>query len=629
MTSPALDTRPAVLGHGLLADTIRRVLPAGPAVVVVAGDSWDTSSYPDVRAACREWEIRWLPVRTELGRVVIGPIGLPRESGCVDCAEGRRRRARAYPQGFDAMWARHGATLARRPAELLTPPAAELVASLVADEVAGAARTRRAMLYVDLPTLRVTTHRFLPDPHCVHCGDLPADDAASARITLRPRPKLGPGTYRVRAVADELDELKRTYVDAECGVVRTIRRDAVAGLAVASAPMGLPGGRVENGYGRTRSYRASETTALLEALERFGGVRPGGKRTTVRASFDDVRDRAVDPRSLGLHSAEQYRLPGFRYRPFDEHAPYRWVWGYSFARAEPILVPESYAYYHTEDPDAFVYEISNGCALGSCLEEAILYGLLEVAERDSFLMTWYARMSVPRVDPASARDPAIPTLVNTIEAETRYRVTIYETTVEQGIPCFWVLAINPSDVDRRPKLLCAAGAHLDPERAVENALSELGPILASLITTFPAKGEAARAMVADPLLVRSMPDHSVVNGDAAAFDRFAFLTGPGPVRSFAEVAWPGDADHDDLSDDLRATVDRYLGTGLDVIVVDQTTPEHRAGGLSCAKVIVPGTLPMTFGHRFRRVEGFPRLTEVPRLLGHRPGEINPHPHPFP
>ncbi|HKN56760.1 MAG TPA: YcaO-like family protein, partial [Amycolatopsis sp.] len=85
---------------------------------------------------------------------------------------------------------------------------------------------------------------------------------------------------------------------------------------------------------------------------------------------------------------------------------------------------------------------------------------------------------------------------------------------------------------------------------------------------------------------------------------------------------------------LQAVIDRYLGTGLDVIVVDQTTPEHRAGGFSCAKVIIPGTLPMTFGHHHRRVTGLPRLYEIPRMLGYHPDRldprnINPHPHPFP
>jgi ribosomal protein S12 methylthiotransferase accessory factor len=52
------------------------------------------------------------------------------------------------------------------------------------------------------------------------------------------------------------------------------------------------------------------------------------------------------------------------------------------------------------------------------------------------------------------------------------------------------------------------------------------------------------------------------------------------------------------------------------------------------KVIVPGLLPMTFGHDNRRVHGLSRLFEVPGLLGYRDQGVarqgvNPHPHPFP
>jgi ribosomal protein S12 methylthiotransferase accessory factor len=48
------------------------------------------------------------------------------------------------------------------------------------------------------------------------------------------------------------------------------------------------------------------------------------------------------------------------------------------------------------------------------------------------------------------------------------------------------------------------------------------------------------------------------------------------------------------------------------------------------KVIIPGTLPMTFGHHNRRPHDLPRLYEVPPGLGYpRPDGINPYPHPFP
>jgi ribosomal protein S12 methylthiotransferase accessory factor len=654
-------TASALFGTGLLADTITRELsgigescradqvdpsavPSGCQAVIVAGDGWDTRMYSDVRKVCADRQVPWLPVRAELGRVVIGPVEQGNVPGCVECAELRRRRARLSLEGYDAVRTRHEQPLQERASSMLTRLAADLVAGLVAAEVSGLAsepiptRTGNTMLYVDLRTLQVSAHRFLPDSSCPQCGGLPADDPELAHIELRSRPKPAPGTYRVRAMADEADTLLQTYVGAEAGLVRELKRDSEAGLVIAGAPIRLRDGQTEYGWGRSRSYRRSELIALLEALERYAGFEPGGKRTVVRAAYDQVRDHAVDPRTLGVHSADSYRQPNFPFRPFDEDQPYRWVWGYSFARKAPILVPESYSYYgirRTEfEPAPFAFEVSNGCALGGCLEEAILYGILEVAERDAFLMTWYAEMPVPRIDPRSAKDRMIPTTIRTLEAETGYRTMIFDTTLEQGIPCFWVMAVAPAEVPEGPKLVCAAGSHLDPERAIENALGELGPMLASKIKQFPEERELARKMAKDPHLVVHMKDHAIVNGDHTVFHRMRFLTKSTEVRSIRELPRPADFQNHDLSADLRQAIGRYIDTGLDVIVINQTTDEHRAGGFSCVKVIIPGTLPMTFGHTFRRVDGLPRLFEVPQLLGHRerrltPEDINPHPHPFP
>src|SRR5262245_35928184 len=319
MREPAMPAALAVLGEGLLAGAIVRafqdepvlradladpvMIEGGVRLAVAATDGWDTQAYPSVRKACAGDRLPWLPVRAELGRVVVGPVELPRTPGCADCAETRRRLARRHRQGHEAVWLRHGELLRQRPSSWLTTLGADLVAALVADEARrlatdpDTARTRNALLYVDLRTLSVTAHRFLPDPHCPACGKPPIDDASLARIELAPRPKPAPDVYRLRAVADEMDALWETYVDAECGLVRELYLDSHGAVVVASAPIGLRDGRVESGYGRTRSRRASELAALLESLERYGAMRPGGKRTVVRASYRDVATDALYPKT--------------------------------------------------------------------------------------------------------------------------------------------------------------------------------------------------------------------------------------------------------------------------------------------------------------------------------------------
>jgi ribosomal protein S12 methylthiotransferase accessory factor len=130
-----------------------------------------------------------------------------------------------------------------------------------------------------------------------------------------------------------------------------------------------------------------------------------------------------------------------------------------------------------------------------------------------------------------------------------------------------------------------------------------------------------------------MEHHRQLYCHPGAWGWLEFLPGSGPGRPLADLArpWPP---HADLADDLAELVGRYLASGLDVVVVDTTCPELSEGGFAAVKVVVPGAVPMTFGHRYRRVNGLPRLLTVPRLLGYtdrdlRPDELNPHPHPFP
>ena len=159
--------------------------------------------------------------------------------------------------------------------------------------------------------------------------------------------------------------------------------------------------------GRTNNYHISELTAILEGLERYCGLEPRGKRTMIYDSYNNLKNDALNPILVGVHSDEQYKQPNFPFQKFDPDRPIKWVWGYSLLQDRAILVPEILAYYSLGCGDGFVYETSNGCALGGSLEEAIFYGIMEVIERDSFLLTWYSKMALPRLDPYSCDDEEI------------------------------------------------------------------------------------------------------------------------------------------------------------------------------------------------------------------------------
>ncbi|ROS28672.1 ribosomal protein S12 methylthiotransferase accessory factor [Rathayibacter sp. PhB127] len=599
-------------------------------VAVRASDTWRIPSRPAA-------DVPWLPVHVEVSRIVIGPLVRPGLPGCPQCLALRRERLGGAEPWRVRLRAEYAEQLEGRRPEALDELAADVAAialeRLLARECEAAGAQRRVAV-VRLDTLEVESHAFLPEPLCELCGDLPEDTAAAAQHVLAPQPKSTPFGARIRDVVSESDALRSLYIDPFCGTIAATRRGDEGGLVMAAAPMPMRlDGLVEPGYGRGRDYRSAEVTAVLEALERYGGVAPGGRRSTVRGSYQQLAADAVHPDVFGRHPDESYDDPAFRYRRFDEDVPIQWVWAHSFAEGRARLVPEALAYYFSQrlrgdDPVSY-YEVSNGCALGSSWEEAALHGLLETVERDAFLCTWYTRSTPAAIDLTSCRDPLVPAQAAAITAATGYDVTAFDVTTDWGIPAVWLLATRQGGSG--PAALCTAGAGLDPERALLGAMNELGPILADLLRRYPGEEAHAAQMVRDPSAVRTMLDHSALSAHPDARHRLDFLRGGPTIRADdiggADRVRPDAAD---LAVDLRAAVDR-IG---EVLVVDQTTPEHRTGGFACVKVLVPGAVPMTFGHRNRRIDGLPRLLELPRRLGRLdrdllPDELNPDPHPFP
>ena len=653
----------AVCGRGFIADAVAAALQDFAAIkrvtaemlplsgawdgLVVASDCWDLGAHSAVHAACQARHVPWMPIHAELGTAVIGPLTRPARPGCPVCFGLRRKHNSALNRVRSEIQVAHAAALAANPSVLVNRLAASLIGTLAAAEFTaeGTDNPPCSALLVRLDDLSIERHGFLPEPMCPVCGGLPDDTPQGARIILVPRPKQAPDRYRLWSPTQHSEEIISTYVGAEAGLIHEIARTDECGLAVAEAPITLRvSGVSAPGGGRSWDYRTSEAVAVLEALERYGGADPTGTRTVVRSALADLDEPAFDPRRLGQHEDDVYdRLPHL-YRPFTEESVCNWVWGYSLTAGNPVLVPESCAYFWTlNHPDpAFLADTTNGCALGSCLEEAILYGILEVAERDAFLLTWHARIPAATVDLEAAddREPAITAAA--ITQATGYQVGLFDITTEVGIPSVWAMATHPllRDGGLPPgtdelALFCASGSHLTPERAALSALVELGPQLVNAIKRFPARKADAATYLASPDGVRTIFDHAVAFGDPRAYERLGFLTQrPARSRPLAEVGrqrkWPA---HADLREDLLEMVDRFRRENMEVIVVDQTGPEHRALGLHCVRVLIPGTLPLTYGHWRRRLRNLPRLLTLPHRLGHAEAplaanDVNQLPHPF-
>ncbi|WP_462412891.1 TOMM precursor leader peptide-binding protein [Neobacillus sp. Marseille-QA0830] len=626
-----LSTNYLVTRQSLLDD-----IPEGIELALVLNDAWHPSMYQKAEERFKFAGIPWLRGFVSFGEGIIGPLVHHVKPGCSLCADKRRllagqdrlemwllqTRMGTGPSGLRDAWASRSGLLH--------------MAGLICDEVQkvlqGAPSSLEERMFIsNLRTLTNYSHFFLPDPLCPVCSPIPEDTPELAQIRLKSSPKLaGPG-YRSRSMEDLKSVLVNDYLDERTGIMNGKMEDIRLPFADVLVNMPLFGAD-EGVAGRTNSYGMSELTAILEGLERHCGIEPQGKRKKVRDSYHHLKDIALNPARVGLHDDEQYAKPDFPFKPFNPDTPINWVWGYSFLQERPILIPELLAYYSLGYGEGFVYETSNGCALGGSMEEAIFHGIMEVVERDSFLLTWYAHLPLPRLDPYTANDKELELMVDRLRDVAGYDVYFYNSTMEHGIPSVWAVAKNRSS--KGVNLICAAGASPDPIRAVKSSIYELAGMMVRHDEKLEKNRKQYEGMLRDSFAVQTMEDHGLLYGLREAEERLNFLLDEDrPLRSFAEE-YKKPPVHADLKDDLQEILQRFRQLDLEVIVVDQTTPITKRNGLYCVKVLIPGMLPMTFGHHLTRVKGLERVLQVPMKLGfaNQPlayEQLNPYPHPFP
>lgn len=626
-------------------------------IIVYCSDTWSPRALQEINRRCRQADVALLPVYTQFDEGIIGPCVLPLEKGCTTCVELRRLGATSSDAEHELL--RQYFSQEREPAVAqpwLSSFGLETMAALVREEIAAylcgpeQLRTKCALLSVALETLECSRHTFLPVPCCPDCGELREDRPELAAIALQPCPKPDVFTYRTRQPKASTEQILSTYVDQQTGLAFSLTVENSNLLPVASSQMYVElddDTEATTGTGCALRPEQSMAVSVLEVVERYAGLHPRGKRTTVRASYHQLTSQgqpALDPTTLGLHSPEQYEYSEQSHCcrhlvPYHHDLVCNWVWGYSFRSQSPILVPEHYAYYglaSSEENPAFVFEVSNGCALGNCLEEAIFHGMMEVIERDAFLLTWYARLSLPRLDLLSVADPTIRLLIKHLEYHSGYTIYAWNATLDHAIPCLFLMGIDEQKRENMPKVHVVAGSHPHPEQALLRALREVTTSLDTTSQTYLQSRAHALEMLADASLVQEMDHHPQVYYLPEAFDRFDFLYHTPRQQTFQEAFrdfYQHPPESMDLRDDLEWLIGCYLKRGSDIIVVDQTAPEHLPCGLCCVKVLMPGMLPMTFGERNRRVIGFERLHQLPYTLGYQDhpltmAEINPHPHPF-
>jgi len=653
---PLLDEADALIQQD---SVLEKALPQ-PALVVALSAFCRPDFDRRVQQWCIEHAFPFVRLSIWQHEAVLGPFVPAGTTGCVVCAETRRIRAlvsMAQQELSFLRWCKeHDDELQARPANpWLTHAARRTISLTAAQNIARFLQNGipiiglHSVCFLRLHTLTSTSHSFLPDPLCELCATRQEDRAEDAVLHLQPRLRTTPDHYHLRPLAQTLETLLEHYVDQRMGMhflpANGLHTTAALFASTVSHYFEYPYICQEiTGSGLANTFRMSHSIAIMEALERTCGFLPRGKRSTIYGSYTQLREHAIDPERFGLFHPEQLQAfyeqrRGSQYiRPYTPDLSFYWVWGYSFQRQQPVLIPEQLAYYgaQTMRPDAeqFMVETSNGCAIGGSLEEAILHGLCEVIERDAFFLTWYGRLKVPALDWRSTRDPQLRLAFERSIRMTGFDFYAFDCSMDLPIPVILVVAVNRRR--QAPMVMLGAAAHPDPDKALATAFYEAASDIVGQQERFPHDLARGARLVADHSLIRNIEDHVLAGAMPEAFSRFAFLLEEQPLRSMPEhfAQRYMRKRYGDLTEELQAFIAEIIRRGYDVLVVDQTSPELQQENFAAVRVLVPGFVPLTIGHQYRRTYHLPRLYHLPQELGYTDhvlceADLNPDPHAFP
>lgn len=345
--------------------------------------------------------------------------------------------------------------------------------------------------------------------------------------------------------------------------------------------------------GKGKSAEQAQVSALCEALERWSAIAQGDEPQR-RATWRSLAGEALRPDALLNFSPAQYagRLAWNQQTtdprrqvplPADDDLEIAWTAAWSLTHHCRRYLPSAYCYSHFKVAahEAVCSFNPNGHAAGNCLEEAILQGFLELAERDAVALWWYSRALRPGVDLASFDDPYFTALVAHYAA-IGWALWVLDISTDLQIPCFVGLARSQAG----DGWCIGFGSHLDASLAVQRALTEVNQLFGL-----------------DP--TRPVPWSS----EALARDDFLW---PAPTLGLRQRAdYPADCP-DDLRDEVLLCVERARHIGLETLVLDVTRAD---AGLSVAKVVVPGL--RHFWPRF----GPGRLYDAPAAMGWVPHQL--------
>lgn len=155
-----------------------------------------------------------------------------------------------------------------------------------------------------------------------------------------------------------------------------------------------------------------------------------------------------------------------------ENTKFRWIKGNNLLTGRKILVPSQMVFVpfpHLNNEPLIILPISTGAAFFMSKNEAIEKGILEIIERDAFMIHYLNKINSPRIKKETIRNKKILKLLSLFE---RYLLEVHILYLQTDIDITSICAILIDRTKIGPAVSVGLKSSLDPQEAILGALEE-------------------------------------------------------------------------------------------------------------------------------------------------------------
>lgn len=408
------------------------------------------------------------------------------------------------------------------------------------------------------------------------------------------------------------ERLAAAMVSRRVGLASELRVDAgdadsfflsLATLKPARIVLGGKPHALPNFGGVGQDAESATVSGLMELAERYCGAVGGSGEC-----WAHPRGAAwLDSAALRVFAPWQYEQPGFPFRRIDAQSRVRWLAGRSLRDGRRRHVPLAWArvpFLPLDAQEQVFCSNSSGLASGFTHAQALTSALLELCERDAFMVMWHQRLSLPRIE--IGVDELLDARVSAQVAAEDAEVHFVDLTNDLRVPVAMCVLLR-SWRGRRLLSVGLAARHCIREACRKAFFEAAGEHLRQRQHLAAEDGKAWRPSP-DFLNVTDFAQHSLVY-TMPEFQREAEFLWAGPNRTPQTEALPQDG-----RALLRALIERVAAHCDDIVVVPLTTPDVRTLGVHVLKVIAPGLVSINSDHRYPHF-GSSRLWTAAVALG--------------